>query len=39
MDNYMNTLELDFINTYVVKEKKERLIYEFSNPKKEKMPY
>ena len=29
-----NTLELDFINTYVVKEKKERLIYEFSNPKK-----
>ena len=29
-----NTLELNFINTYVVKEKKERLIYEFSNSKK-----
>ena len=29
----MNNTELDFINKYIVKEKKERLIYEFSNLK------
>ena len=30
----INMLELKFINEFIVKEKKERLIYEFSNPKK-----
>ena len=29
----INNTELDFINKYIVKEKKERLIYEFSNLK------
>ena len=33
----INTLELKFINEFIVNEKKDRLIYEFSNPKKEKM--
>ena len=30
----MNDLELNFINNFIVKEKKNRLIYEFSNSKK-----
>ena len=29
-----NALELNFLNTYIVREKKERLIYEFANSKK-----
>lgn len=29
-----NTLEMNFITTFIVKEKKDRLIYEFLNPKK-----
>ena len=29
-----NTLESNFINDYIVKEKKERLLHEFSNHKK-----
>lgn len=29
-----NVLEMNFINKYIIKEKKDRLIYEFSNPKK-----
>ena len=29
----INNIELNFINKYIVKEKKERLIYEFSNLK------
>ena len=29
-----NILEIKFINTFIVKEKQERLIHEFSNPKK-----
>ena len=33
-----NALELNFLNTYIVREKKERLIYEFANSKKENMP-
>ena len=30
----INMLELKFINEFIVKEKKDRLIYEFSNPQK-----
>ena len=32
----INELELNFINNYIIKEKKKRLIYEFSNSKKKK---
>ncbi|MBQ9124801.1 MAG: hypothetical protein IJY14_03825 [Acholeplasmatales bacterium] len=32
----VNDLELNFINDFIVKEKKDRLIHEFSNPKKRK---
>ena len=27
-------IEINFINKYIISEKKDRLIYEFSNPKK-----
>lgn len=32
-------IEINFINKYIISEKKDRLIYEFSNLKKEKMLY
>lgn len=31
-----NILETNFINSFIVKNKKERLIHEFSNPKKKR---